>query len=740
MTKTYATLLSKLTLEEKQQLTHGSGNWTFFGNERLGLPTLKCGDGPHGLRAYIKTPKRGAFDMDALAPTTLFPIAAAMASTFHPELIEAVGRAIGEECNMHSVDLLLAPGINLKRSPLGGRNFEYYSEDPHLTAACASAFVNGVQSTGVGACIKHYALNEQEYQRRFIDTIVDERTLHELYLRPFHDVIQNANPMAIMSSYNRINGDYGSESDYLLHHVLRDVWHYDGFVISDWGAVQHKAKSIRNGMNLEMPGPSEFQEELADAVRTGDVTEADLDRSLIPLFDFYYKTQRNENKGRQADLDAHHDIAYNVAKEAIVLLENDGILPLVKGTKLGVVGAFADHPRINGGGSASLKPYRLEHPLTELARVFDLDYAPGYDEEHTSDALLTDVRDVCAKHDVILFFTGTTEALETEGRDRAHMMIPEGHREVFETLAASGKQVIVILNNGSSLDLRLFDGRINAMIESWLLGSANAKALVDILIGTVNPSGRLAETFPLRLEHTPFHGEFPSRLDSVNYTGDLLRVGYRYYDTHRYPVRYPFGYGLSYTSFAYLDVTLDKTSLTDGDTVTTSIRLKNTGDRPGHETVQLYVRDVDSYYPRPDKELRGFAKVRLEPGEETTVTITLDEQDFAIYSCEFHDFRVESGLFDILVGPNATDLPLVAQVRFDTAKVLRTNLTLEHPLKNFKQYRPEAFAKVEERFGTFAWYNIEEPAIRVLKRMKRRHDLSDEEFQYWQDVLNQSDV
>ncbi len=733
--KTHETMLPRLTIEEKMELTYGRTNWTFFGNERLGLPTLMCGDGPHGLRAYIKDPETDAFDRNALAETTLFPVAAAMAATFQPDLIHKVGRAIGEECNMHNVDLLLAPGINLKRSPLGGRNFEYYSEDPYLTGVCGAAFVNGVQSTGVGATIKHYALNEQENQRRFIDTTIDERTLHELYLRPFKYVIDHANPMAVMSSYNRIGGHYGSESKQLLLDVLRDKWNYDGFVISDWGAVQHKVKSVKTGMNLEMPGPSEFRHELAEAIENGELTEAELDASLRPLFDFYDKVKDNTNKGKTANLYKHHEVAQAVAKEAIVLLENDGILPLQTGTKIGVVGTFADVPRVNGGGSATLKPYHQERPLDALAKHFDVDYVPGYEEEDTNDALLAEVRALCTNHDTIVYFTGTTERLETEGRDRDHMELPDGHRQVFEVIRASGKQVIVILNNGSSLDLTPLVGHVNALVEAWLLGGAAGEALADILVGAVNPSGRLAETFPMRIEHTPFYGEFPSKLDHVNYTGDLLRLGYRYYDTHQYPVRYPFGYGLSYTTFAYREMALSQSQLSDDDTLQVDVTIANTGTMDGYETVQLYVGDVTSYYPRPTKELRAFSKVFVKSGETATVSFHLSKDDFAIYSDEFHDFRVETGDFVLFVGPNVATPKLTATVRYETSLVLRTNLTIEHPLKNFKLYKAEAFAKLEERFGTFAWYNIEEPAIRVLKRMKRRHDLTDQELDNWIDVL-----
>lgn len=733
--KTQQDILQQLTIDEKCELTYGKSNWTFFGNERLGLPQIMCGDGPHGLRAYKKDPEHDVFDRHSLAPTTLFPVASAMASTFQPKLLHQIGKAIGEECNMYNVDLLLAPGINMKRSPLGGRNFEYYSEDPYLTGVCASSFVNGVQSTKVGATIKHFAFNEQENQRRFLDTIVDERTMHEFYLRPFHYAITHSNPLAIMSSYNRIHGHYGSESSYLLKEVLRDMWQYKGMVISDWGAVQDKVKSIQTGMNIEMPGPTEFRAELTEAVHNNQLTEEQLDESLRPLIDFYNNIKDNPNKGKKADLDAHHTIASSVAEEAIVLLENDGILPVPTTTKLAVVGSFAKHPRTNGGGSATLLPYICEIPLEELKNTFSLEFASGYEEEHTNEELLEEVKQVIDKGDVIVFFTGTTEQLETEGKDREHMNIPDGHLQVFEVLKTAQKPIIVILNNGSALDVTPFIGTTNAIVEAWLLGGANGKALVNVLTGKTNPSGRLAETFPIKIEHTPHYGEFPSKLDSVNYAGDIIRNGYRYYDTHDYPVRYPFGYGLSYTTFEYSNLELDKIVLTDGETLTVKVTVRNTGQRAGKEVVQLYVRDVDSYYPRPYKELRAFEKISLQPQESQVVTFTLDDSAFSVYCTDFKDFRVESGQFEILVGKNVNTICLKQEIDYQTTRLLRQNLTLEHPLKNFKLYKKQAILELESVVGEFAWYNIEEPAIRVLKRLARRHSWPDETFETWKELL-----
>lgn len=716
--------LEQLTIDEKIKFTAGNSMWTVLGHKEL-FDTMVLADGPHGIRAYKENPSSQMWDNQDLAPSTLFPSATAMASTFNEDLVNTIGQTIAKECNHYEVDVLLAPGVNLKRSPLAGRNFEYYSEDPYLTSRMAINFINGVQHEGVGACIKHFALNEQEDQRRFINSIVDERTLHEFYLRPFYNAIKEANPVSIMSSYNKINGHYASESSFLLKDILRDKWGYKGCVISDWGAVQNKVKSLKTGMNLEMPGGSEFTSEVYEALENNTLTEQEIDASLIPLFDLYDYTRKNNNKGKKVDFKAHHEIAYEVTKEAIVLLKNDGILPLKQQSKIGVVGQFAETPRINGGGSASLLPFCTEKPLDELRNYFTVDYAKGYTEEDTTDTLLEEVRDVCKKNDTIIYFTGTTEKIETEGKERLNMNIPEGHIEVINEIKKHNKNVIVVLSNGGVLDLTPVQD-CNAIIEAWFLGSSNGKALSEIIAGIVNPSGRLSETIPLCIEHTPHYKNFPSKQDEVYYMNDILNVGYRYYDTHNYPVRYPFGYGLSYTSFSYDTMTLSSDTLDDTSSVTVSVDVTNTGTVVGKETVQLYISDRDSYYPMPRKELKQFTKIELQPNETKTVTFTLTKKDFAIYSVDHKDFEVEGGFFEILIGKNVSDICLKQQVLYKKEGLIRTSLTLDHTLKTFAIYKHEAYLKIETTYRTFPWYEIEQPAIRVLKRLQREFDISKE--------------
>jgi beta-glucosidase len=723
--------ISKLSIEEKVLLTSGNSNWGFFKNDRLGLKELYCADGPHGLRAYKFNKDTSLFDPNTFAKTTLFPISAAMAATFSVELINSVGEAIGKECNFHGIDLLLAPGINMKRSPLGGRNFEYYSEDPYLTGECASAFVLGVQSTGVGACIKHYALNEQETLRRFINVEIDDLALFEYYLKPFKHVIKKVSPWAVMSSYNRVRKDYASESAFLIKKVLRNSFQFDGLVLSDWGGVQHKVKSLKNGTNLEMPGPSEFTEEVLEALDKGELTEQELDESLIPLFSFYNRVKDNKHKGIPIDYEKHHNLAYNVAKEAIVLLENNGILPLNKNQKIAVVGEFAKKPRINGGGSVSVLPYKTEIPLSALSEYFDVQYAPGYNENETNDELLYEVKQLVSNNEIIIFFTGTALSTDTEGNDGNSMSIPEGHLKILDALLMSNKKIIVVLNNGSSIDLSPMVGRVDAIIEAWLLGGANAKALVDIIVGNVNPSGRLSETFPLSIKHTPHYELFPGKQDTVYYYDDHLKNGYRYYDLHDIKVRYPFGYGLSYTTFEYVKMDLSSDKITDNQELIVHITLQNTGKIEGKETIQLYVSQLDGSYPKPVKELKGFRKISLKPFEQKTVSFILNKDAFSTFNIITFEELVESGWYKIMIGKNSRDIQLSKKVYISSKKQFPLPFSVEHPLSKVAEQRPEIFKELEEKYGKIYWYNKEEPIIRILQRYKKKYHWNEEMYQTW---------
>jgi beta-glucosidase len=720
-------ILKELTVEEKVSLTSGSNMWNMSGVKRLNIPKILVADGPHGVRVYERnTIDSEAFNTEYLAKSTMFPSAAAMAATFNEELIFEVGKTIGNECNMFGVDVLLAPGVNQKRSPLGGRNFEYYSEDPFLSGMIASGFINGVQSTGVGACVKHFALNEQETQRRFVNSVIDTRTLHEMYLLPFEMAIKSSDPMMVMSAYNRVNGDYAGESSLLLQDILRKKWGYEGVVVSDWGGVQNKVKSIKNGMNIEMPGPSEFNDEVHEALNQGTLKLSELDASLEPLLRLNSLVSKNTNKGKKTDLNQNHLLATKVAEEAIVLLKNDGILPIKNNVKLGIVGEFAQKPRINGGGSATLRPYILENPLSVFGEYFNVEFATGYHDDVTNETLLEEVREVALNNEYIVLFIGTTESLESEGRERPHMDIPNAHLEVFEKIKEINSNIIVVLNNGSALNLSPLVNASRAIIEAWFLGGANATALVQIMRGIVNPSGRLSETFPLDIANTPHYGKYPSNDDDVIYHGDIINSGYRYYDTHKYPVMYPFGYGLSYTTFEYSNLRLSKNVLKNKDVLTVTFSITNTGEVGGYETAQCYVHDVESFYPRPLKELKGFKKVYLEPGETKDVTITLDQRAFSIYAVDFEEFRVEEGLFHVMIGSNVQDIHLTDEIIFESSDKIRRSLTLLHPYNNWEKYFPSSVKDIESTYRKIEWYEKEEPMLRVLKRLKKQFAISDE--------------
>jgi len=718
--------LKKIPIKEKVKLTAGQGNWHFFDRDVIDGRRINVADGPHGIRVYKKQRKDGElFNKSALEPATLFPCAAAMASTWNKSLIEAVGRTIGRECRYHQVDAVLGPGINLKRSPLAGRNFEYYSEDPFLTAAIATAFVRGVQSEQVGACIKHFALNEQETMRRFVDVAIDERTLHELYLYPFRKIIEHATPWMVMSSYNKINGDYASESAYLLKDILRNQWGYKGVVVSDWGAVQNKVKSIKNGMNIEMPGPSSFEDETVVALENQMLTEAELDESLAPLFAMHEKVKQVETLD-SVDLDAHHAVARSVAEESIVLLENDGILP-VKDTdqSIGIVGRFAKVPRINGGGSATVKPYRQEIPFEAFSAVFkNLVYADGYDEDNTTDTHIHDAIAVAKKSDIVFYFTGTTEAIETEGKDRDHMMIPSGHQRVFDAIRQHNENIVIILSNGSALDLRHLKANSRAMLETWFLGGAAGEAVVDVVLGRINPSGRLQETFPLMLENTPHYGTFP-QLERVDYRQDLIMNGYRYYDTHNHDVLYPFGYGLSYGTVNYKDVSWAVNHESTDAFVRVTFVLENISDITTSETVQVYVSTHVPYLVKPAQELKGFEKVSLKPQESKTLTIVLPRDAFESYSEKAHGFVVYNGRYHVHLARHSRDI--VNTKTFDITDEVRyaPPMTLEYPVTFLERFYPAWFEHIEKVFRPLRWYEREEPIWRIIDRYKRNKGIDE---------------
>lgn len=719
--------MKKIALQEKIKLTSGQGNWHLFESDSVKGRRINVADGPHGVRVYGKPVDDGDFlSKRYLKPTTLFPSASAMASTWNKSLIEEVGQTIGRECRYHEVDVLLGPGMNLKRSPLGGRNFEYYSEDPYLTSEIGQSFVKGVQAQNVGACIKHYGLNEQETMRRFVDVRIDERTMHEMYLYPFYKVIKNTNPWMIMSSYNKLNGHYASESSYLLQDVLRKQWNYDGVVVSDWGAIQDKVKSIKNGMNIDMPGPSSFEKTVKEAIDNGTLTEQELDNSLKPLYDLHEKV-KPINRLENIDLDAHHEVAQKVASEAIILLENDGILPVKEPKQnVGIIGQFAKEPRINGGGSATVKPHHQEIPFDAFSKVFtNTAYADGYQENDTSQEDLDEAIKVARESEIVFFFTGTTDTIETEGKDREHMNLPKGHLQVFDAIRKENKNIVVILSNGSALDLREVKSHSRAILETWFLGGAAATAIVDIVRGRISPSGRLQETFPLKLDHTPHYGIFPS-LVKVNYHHDLIMNGYRYYDTHDYEVLYPFGYGLSYADILYKEISWSENVSNEKAYVNVDIVLENQSDIGAYETVQVYIGSDIKNVVKPHQELKAFEKVWLPAQETKKVHISLALEAFESYDETTHTFVVYNGEYTIRVGRHSRDIHDTKTIEINNQISHRPPITFDYPVRFLELYFPKWFDYIENHYRELWWHEKEEPIWRVLDRYKRHKKIDDE--------------
>ncbi len=652
-------LIEEMTLEEKASLCSGMNFWYLKGVERLGIPSVMVTDGPHGLRK--QEGKGDHIGLNESAPATCFPTASALAATWDRDLVHQVGVALGEECRQEKVAVILGPGVNIKRSPLCGRNFEYFSEDPYLAGEIAKSHISGVQSQGVGTSLKHFAANDQEYRRATTDSVVDERALREIYLTAFEIAVREAQPWTVMSSYNKINGTYASDNKFLLTDILREEWGFKGFVVTDWGGMNDRVKALEAGNDLEMPGPSTYNDELIiDAVLAGRLDEEILDRALERMLTVIFKANDTLSVNFQYDAAAHQVLARKVATEGAVLLKNEGgLLPLKPGSKIALVGRFAKYPRYQGAGSSLINPSKLENLYEELGKLVgeeNINYAPGYDElGETNEALLVEAVAATKNADVVLVCAGLVEMAEVEGIDRTTLSLTSGHDELIQRMATAHKKVAVVLSNGAPVTMPWL-ADVSAVLEGYLGGQAGAGGLAEVLTGKVCPSGKLAETFPLSLQDTPAK-PYPGGPVVVEYR-ESLYVGYRYYDTAKAEVLFPFGYGLSYTKFDYRDLSLKQA----GDKVTVSFKVKNSGAVAGKEIAQVYVRDVESTWFRPEKELKGFAKVDLQPGEEKEVNVELGPRAFAYYDTGSKDWVVEAGEFEVLIGASSRDIRLKASL------------------------------------------------------------------------------
>ena len=649
----YQDIISRMTLEEKCYLLSGKDFWSSRSVERLGVPSIMMSDGPHGVRK-----QEGAGDqlgLNGSVPATCYPTAATMANSWDTALGEEMGTFLGEEAASQGVSVLLGPGMNTKRSPLCGRNFEYFSEDPYLAGKMAAAYVRGIQSNGISACPKHFAANSQELRRMASNSVMDERTLRELYLTNFEITVRESDPKSLMSSYNEVNGVYANENEHLLQEILRDEWGFSGYVVSDWGASNDHVKGVMAGSHMEMPTTGgDSDEELVAAVKAGKIPEEMVDKRVDELLAVVFPTHEAVVKanGKAFDVEAHHAMAMKASEQSIVLLKNEGgILPLAEGTKVAVIGDFAETPRYQGAGSSVVNPTKLDSTLGVIGdfKLEMVGFAKGYPRVGAGDpTLVREAADLAKQADVVLLYLGLDEISESEGLDRPNMKMPQSQIDLLGAVSAANPNVVVVMSAGSSVEMPWID-KCKAMIHGYLCGQAGAAAMLKAITGQVNPSGKLSETYPLTYEEVPSAPYFPAKQRNAEYREGLY-VGYRYFETVKKPVLFPFGFGLSYTTFAYSDLKADDKQAT--------FTITNTGSVDGAEVAQLYVSAKAPKVYRPAKELKGFTKVFLKAGESKTVTISLDDKAFRYFNEVTNKFEIDGGEYDILIGASVADIRL----------------------------------------------------------------------------------
>lgn len=669
-------LISKMTVEEKAAILSGKSEWSTRDIPRLGIPSMFCSDGPHGIRKQAG--EGDHLGLNPSLPATCFPTAATMANSWNPELGERLGRALGEEAAALGVDVLLGPGLNIKRSPLCGRNFEYFSEDPYLAGKMAAAYIRGIQEQGVLSCPKHFAVNSQELRRMAMNAVVDERTMREIYLTGFEIAVKEGKAGAIMTSYNEVNGTYANENEHLLKDILRKEWKFDGIVITDWGGSNDHVRGVKAGSNLEMPVPGlDSARQILDAIDDGKLTMEELDTCVDQLLDKVMTLAQNQKQGKQFDEQEHHALAKEAARESIVLLKNveepEPVLPLKRNCKVALIGDFAKNPRYQGAGSSMVNPFQVEtmEQLIGDYPVVCIGTAQGYIRTGTEDEVLKkEALELARKADVVLYCFGLDEISESEGMDRSHMRIPQNQIGLLEALVKINPNIVGVLSGGSAIEMP-WHYCCKAIVHGYLGGQAGAGAMLDVLTGIYNPSGRLNETYPIRYEDTPAFRNFPSTERNSEYRESIF-VGYRYYDTSKVRVQYPFGYGLSYTKFDYSDLEIKENSVT--------FSISNTGERDGAEVAQVYIGGPKGNIFRPDKELKGFQKVYLKAGESKPVTISFDDKTFRYWNTKTNQWEVEGGIYTVFVGTNVSNICLTGQIRKEAT-------TDQQP------YRPEKMEK-----------------------------------------------
>lgn len=669
-------LVSKMTLEEKVSMCSGADFWHTEAVERLGIPATMVSDGPHGLRK--QDDKADHLGVNESIKAVCFPAGCGTAASFNRELLTQMGEVLGNECQAEGVSIILGPAVNIKRSPLCGRNFEYYSEDPVLAAQISGALIKGVQSKNVGTSIKHFLANNQETRRMSVSSVMDERTLREIYLAAFEGAIREQKPWTVMCSYNKINGIYAAENKKYLTDILRGEWGFDGYVVSDWGAVNDRVADLAAGLELEMPSSGGSNDKLiAEAVKNGTLEERVLDTAVERILNIVYRYKENRDTSAVFDRDKDHEVARKVAEETIVLLKNDGILPLQEGKKIAFIGKYAKEPRYQGGGSSHINSHKVISAMDMAADNPNISYAQGFIDEadRIDENLMAEAVEYARQAEVAVIFAGLPDTFESEGFDREHMGMPECQNELIHQVAQVQPNVVVVLHNGSPVEMPWIDS-VKGVIEAYLGGQAVGSAEYDILFGRVNPSAKLPETFPVQLEDNPSYLNFPGEGNTVEYKEGIF-VGYRYYDKKNKKVLFPFGHGLSYTEYTYSNLNISADRMKDTDSLMVSVDVTNSGNMEGKEIVQLYVGDRVSSVIRPVKELKDFAKVKLQPGETKTVTFTLSKRAFAYYNTQINDWHVESGEFDIMIGKSSRDIVLMKTVTVESTVKLPVTYTTD---------------------------------------------------------------
>lgn len=678
-------LISEMTLEEKAGLCSGADFWHTKGIERLGIPQTMVSDGPHGLRK-----QEGDSDHMGLNDSikaVCFPAGCATAASFDRALLRQVGETIGNECQAEDLGVVLGPAVNIKRSPLCGRNFEYYSEDPLLASEMAAAVIKGIQSKNVGTSIKHYLANNQEYRRITSSSEVDERTLREIYLAAFEGAVVKAKPWTVMCAYNQINGTYACENKTYLTDILRDEWNFDGYVMSDWGAVNERVPSLTAGLELEMPSSGGKNDSLiVEAVNNGTLDEKILDQACERILNIVYRYTENKDQSVVWDKDADHELSWKIAQECMVLLKNESrILPLNETDQIAFIGKYAKEPRFQGGGSSHINCSKITSAMDVVIGMSNITYAQGY-QDNTDDIdeqLKAEAVETAKKAKVAVLFIGLPESFETEGLDRKHMRLPLCQSDLVDAVCTVQPNTVVVLHNGSPVEMPWVD-KVKGILEAYLGGQATGQAVVNLLFGKANPCGRLPETFPIKLEDNPSYLYFKGEGGKVEYREGVF-VGYRYYETKKAEVLFPFGYGLSYTEFEYSNLILDKSKMADTDVLMVSVDVKNTGTMAGKEVVQLYVSPEGGEIIRPIKELRAFEKVELIPGETKTVTFQLEKRAFAYWNTKIHDWHVESGKYKVMIGKSVRDIVETKKVELESTVQIPAVYTMNSTLGEIMQ-------------------------------------------------------